>query len=688
MLNSECDLKMFSIKEFKFQNDAVKHFEKNVKNQSITLKFGGQLEEGVSDYKLMATVTNKEAFEDLSYVDNYDEGKVHKSLLSDAGEHEITSFSKMQSAEVENGEFNILYTTKEDFAEEPTVTVFVRKVLADGATVDLEDTKLVLPAKEESTETPTEEQTEPPVAQMAFLHSVDTFVNHTADADAQVFYKNMGTDGKKVSTKFRIKKDGVELSETQLAEMLQSLMVECAGAVELHYPEQSLANVLNPLVDAVRKDNQSDVYKILVSFKNEVQGNFEFVLTTEVEGVEPVSISRAVRIITPEQALTEYESVVKDMADSDIATIETKKAELETARIAARSAIDGLEDGDTKTTLEGRYANALNNQNEAFKLYYLYKSKNNHLSLFKVKNVGGNLPFKVMFDKEPAIGNATEAFYYAKDNNVAVPLANLVPNQNYIDMANTNGEYIYIYKIGDKFYRTAVTVAENKVSKVDDIEVDTAKIAEQGGVFIPDGKAVDTSALSNAIATANALNEAHAVGSEVGQVPQNQKEAFEQAIADAQAVLNNEDSTAEDVAKAVEDLNKAIEEFDSFIVDYTVDKTALRKAIDEYTAIANSAVVGTEIGQTTQENIDALKSAISVAQQAMDGVSDTLNYDKKEDYEADVKIIADALQALEEAKAQYDENVVSSASFAKDKVAMYETAASLFLENIRKKINI
>ena len=65
MLNSECDLKMFSIKEFKFQNDAVKHFEKNAKNQSITLKFGGQLEEGVSDYKLMATVTNKEAFEDL-----------------------------------------------------------------------------------------------------------------------------------------------------------------------------------------------------------------------------------------------------------------------------------------------------------------------------------------------------------------------------------------------------------------------------------------------------------------------------------------------------------------------------------------------------------------------------------------------------------------------------------------------
>jgi beta-phosphoglucomutase-like phosphatase (HAD superfamily) len=163
---------------------------------------------------------------------------------------------------------------------------------------------------------------------------------------------------------------------------------------------------------------------------------------------------------------------------------------------------------------------------------------------------------------------------------------------------------------------------------------------------------------------------------------------FEQAIADAQAILNNEDSTAEEVAKAVDDLNQAIKEFDSFIVDYTVDKTALKKAIDEYTAIADSAEVGTEIGQTTQENIDALKSAINVAQQAMDGVSDTLNYDKQEDYEADVKIIADALQALEEAKAQYDENVVSSASFAKDKVAMYETAASLFLENIRKKINI
>ena len=688
MLNSECDLKMFSIKEFKFQDDAVKHFEKNVKNQNITLKFGGQLEEGVSDYELIATVTNKDAFEDLSYVDSYGEGTMHTSLLGSAEEHEITSLTEMQSAEVEDGEYTIWYTTKEDFAEEPTVTVFVRKVLADGSTEDLEDTKLVLPAKEESTETPTEEQTEPPVAQMAFLRSVDTFVNHTADADAQVFYKNMGTDGKKVSVKFRIKKDGVELSEAQLAEMLQSLMVECTGTTELNYPEQSLANVLNPLVDVVRKDNQSDIYKIWVSFKNEVQGNFEFVLTTEIEGVEPVSISRAVRIITPEQALTEYESVVKDMADSDIAAVETKKAELETARIAARSAIDGLEDGETKTTLEDRYANALNNQNEAFKLYYLYKSKNNHLSLFKVKNVGGNLPFKVMFDKEPAIGNATEAFYYAKDSNVAVPLANLVPNQNYIDMANTNGEYIYVYKIGDKFYRTVITVAENKVSKVDDIEVDTAKIAEQGGVFIPDGKAVDTSALSNAIATANALNEAHVVGSEVGQVPQNQKDVFEQAIADAQAVLDNEDATSEDVAKAVEDLNEAIGEFDSFIVDYTVDKTAFKKAIDEYTAVADSAVVGTEIGQTTQENIDALKSAINVAQQAMDGVSDTLNYDKQEDYEADVKTIADALQALEEAKAQYDENVVSSASFARDKVAMYETAASLFLENIRKKINI
>ena len=365
---------------------------------------------------------------------------------------------------------------------------------------------------------------------------------------------------------------------------------------------------------------------------------------------------------------------------------------MDEAKTVARQAIDALEEGETKTAYNERFAVAENNQNEGYKLLYLYKSKNSHFSLSKVKNVGGNVPFKIVFDDENLVGDSTEALYYAPNSNVAVDVkSGLVPSQNYIAFGSAtiaDGEHIYINKVGDNYYRTVVEVEEGQIAKINGTEIDASKIAEQGGSYTVPGKEVSKSALTDALAEANALNDAHVVGTEVGQVPQNQKDAFNQAIAKAQEVADDDDATTAKVNKAVEALNKAKEEFDSFIVDYTVDKTALAKAISDYTAVVETATVGSNVGETTQDNIDALTAAIATAQSAMDAVDNSENYDAEDEYDEDVQAIADALQALEDAKAEFDKHVVSTASYADAKLKLYEEAASRFLDSIRKKIRI
>lgn len=484
-------------------------------------------------------------------------------------------------------------------------------------------------------------------------------------------------------------------SATPLKDMFDKLVVKRGNVVVYDLAEEETADTHRFTfgTDTYSTQELVDAFTIQYSFKESAVGKDAF----EIEGVDENGNQIAkeqypIEVVNHEGALVKYETLVANISDSDLATIEAQKPALDEAKTVARQAIDALEEGETKTAYNERFAVAENNQNEGYKLLYLYKSKNSHFSLSKVKNVGGNVPFKIVFDDENLVGDSTEALYYAPNSNVAVDVkSGLVPSQNYIAFGSAtiaDGEHIYINKVGDNYYRTVVEVEEGQIAKINGTEIDASKIAEQGGSYTVPGKEVSKSALTDALAEANALNDAHVVGTEVGQVPQNQKDAFNQAIAKAQEVADDDDATTAKVNKAVEALNKAKEEFDSFIVDYTVDKTALAKAISDYTAVVETATVGSNVGETTQDNIDALTAAIATAQSAMDAVDNSENYDAEDEYDEDVQAIADALQALEDAKAEFDKHVVSTASYADAKLKLYEEAASRFLDSIRKKIRI
>jgi uncharacterized protein YrzB (UPF0473 family) len=129
-----------------------------------------------------------------------------------------------------------------------------------------------------------------------------------------------------------------------------------------------------------------------------------------------------VKVVSVETALTDYENLVSDIATADLADIESKKTAVISAQQTAQTAISALDDGDTKTSLQTRFNKALDNQNQGLKELYLYYSKNNHLTLFKVNNVGGNVPFSIIFKDNVLVGSASEAFYYAPDSNVSVPV--------------------------------------------------------------------------------------------------------------------------------------------------------------------------------------------------------------------------------------------------------------------------
>ena len=123
-------------------------------------------------------------------------------------------------------------------------------------------------------------------------------------------------------------------------------------------------------------------------------------------------------------------------------------------------------------------------------------------------------------------------------------------------------------------------------------------------------------------------------------------------------------------------------------MDYYPNKEPLQKALEEANRTVASATVGSGIGQTTQENIDTYKAAIAKAQRVFDSVKDRENYDDKDAYDADVQQLATALDELNKATDSYNNKVVSSESFAEDKIAIYEKATEDFLNNIRKKISI
>lgn len=455
-------------------------------------------------------------------------------------------------------------------------------------------------------------------------------------------------------------------------------------------PSNLTGNSVVLINDLAREDNASDAITINFNALNTAHGDYKFVITV-ADGTSTIGTKElSMKFVTVEEALIDYETLVSNISDSDLSALETEKGDLEKARQTAKNAIDALTESDKKTELNTRYTSAYDKQNEGYKLYYLYKSKEKHLELYKVKNVGGNVPFAIVFDKARLVGSAKEVFYYVPNSNEQHTVADLTPSSDRILFNQTSlndGEYIYIYKFSDtEYYRTLITVKDRLITKVDDIDV--TGIDEQGKSFTAPGKGVNKDNLKGLLDNANQLVKDHAVGTEVGQVSQETLDNFRKSITSAQTVYDDDDAQEADVTGAVTALTSATQTFTDAIVDYHPNKENLAKAITDATTKVESATVGEEIGQTTKENIDTYKAAIAKAKATMDSVNDVENYDNKDAYDADVKKLDDALTELNEATKTYDSKVVSGESYAEAKLAIYEKAADNFLNNIRKKISI
>lgn len=442
--------------------------------------------------------------------------------------------------------------------------------------------------------------------------------------------------------------------------------------------------------DSAREDNASDAITLTFNAKDNAHGAYKFIVNV-TDGTNSISSKELpMNFVTPEEALINYETLVNKISNEDISALDEEKDSLESARVTAKNAIDALTDSEKKTELNTRYTSAYDKQNEGYKLYYLYKSKEKHLELYKVKNIGGNVPFAIVFDKAKLVGSAKKVFYYVPNSNEQHIVVDLTPSSDRILFNQTSlndGEYIYIYKFGDDdYYRTIVTVSNRVITKVDDIDV--TGIDEQGKSFTAPGKGVNKNNLKGLLDNANQLVKDHAVGTEVGQVSQETLDNFRKSITSAQTVYDDDDAQEADVTGAVTALTSATQTFTDAIVDYHPNKENLAKAITDATTKVESATVGEEIGQTTQENIDTYKAAIAKAKATMDSVNDVENYDNKDAYDADVKKLDDALTELNEATKTYDSKVVSGESYAEAKLAIYEKAADNFLNSIRKKISI
>lgn len=457
-------------------------------------------------------------------------------------------------------------------------------------------------------------------------------------------------------------------------------------------PSNLTGNSVVLINDLAREDNASDAITINFDALNTAHGDYKFVITV-ADGTSTIGTKElSMKFVTVEEALIDYETLVSNISDSDLSALETEKDNLEKARQTAKNAIDALTESDKKTELDNRYNSALDKQNEGYKLYYLYKSKENHLELYKVRNIGGNVPFSIVFTDKKLVGTAKEVFYYTPNSNTPHVVADLTPSSASILFNQTSlddGEYIYIYKFSNtEYYRTLITVKDRLITKVDDIDVDTEKIQAQGGSFTAPGKEVNKDELKSLLDESNQLVKDHTVGTEVGNVSQETLDKFTTSITSAQSVYDNDEAQESDVKGAVTALTSAKTEFIDAIVDYYPNKEPLQKALEEANRTVASATVGSGIGQTTQENIDTYKAAIAKAQRVFDSVKDRENYDDKDAYDADVQQLADALDKLNKATDSYNSKVVSSESFAEDKIAIYEKATEDFLNNIRKKISI
>lgn len=125
-------------------------------------------------------------------------------------------------------------------------------------------------------------------------------------------------------------------------------------------------------------------------------------------------------------------------------------------------------------------------------------------------------------------------------------------------------------------------------------------------------KAADKSALEAAIVTANGVKNGATVGDGPGEYPAAAMSDLEDAIADAQAVVDNANATAADVTTAITDLNNAVKAFEATVNGLSY--ASLETKIAEVQTLMDSKVYGTAPGEFPVSAKLDLSSAIADAQ--------------------------------------------------------------------------
>lgn len=193
---------------------------------------------------------------------------------------------------------------------------------------------------------------------------------------------------------------------------------------------------------------------------------------SEVEKTTDVTF----KVVSVQTALTQYEEMLATLSGAEIAEIEAGYAELETLRQAVNAAILSLPAED-QPALMSRYYVAAEDQYGAYKTILMYRAATNELNVAKVRNVGGNAPFSIVFKDEVEIGSASEAYLFYPEGYRAAQTgipgypsdqpdnikSLLVPGQTSLAVSNANvkgGEFLAVFKIGEKWYKASYTVNE------------------------------------------------------------------------------------------------------------------------------------------------------------------------------------------------------------------------------------
>jgi uncharacterized protein YecA (UPF0149 family) len=142
-----------------------------------------------------------------------------------------------------------------------------------------------------------------------------------------------------------------------------------------------------------------------------------------------------------------------------------------------------------------------------------------------------------------------------------------------------------------------------------------------GRLFAAGLMVVDKTALEAAITGALELLDSAVVGEDVGEYSQAAYDTFESGIETALGVADDAGATQGEVGAALTALTTAKSTFEAAVI--TVDKSALRAAIDAAQDILDDAEVGSEPGQYPQEAVTAFETAIGAAQAVVENADAT-----------------------------------------------------------------